>query len=153
MPSCREAKMARKHGLAGRWSRTYKSYRLSWRDCPRRLNCVVRQHKLKEHAACRSSKSRSHLPARRSYPWSRSGLWRDLGLKDAKHLSDYLHDNALCVLVAGVDREVADHAAGLLPESGTEVVVEESSIEVPMLLCPEANQRYRWSWLGGPTPV
>jgi hypothetical protein len=57
------------------------------------------------------------------------------------------------VLVAGVSREVADHAAGLLREAGAEAVVEESSLVAPMLLCPEAGQRYRWSWLGGPTPV
>ena len=80
-------------------------------------------------------------------------LVADLGLGDAKHLSDYLRDNAPCVLVAGVDREVADHAAGLLCEAGADAAVEESSIEVPMLLCPEANQRYRWSWLGVRTPV
>ena len=80
-------------------------------------------------------------------------LVADLGLGDAKHLSDFFRDSAPCLLVAGVDREIADHAAGILREAGAEVVVEESSIEVPMLLCPEANQRYKWSWLGGPTPV
>ena len=80
-------------------------------------------------------------------------LVADLGLGDAKHLSEYLRDHAPCLLVAGVDREVADHAAGLLREAGAEVLVEASAAEAPMLLCPEANQRYRWSWLGGPTPV
>jgi ribosomal protein L7/L12 len=80
-------------------------------------------------------------------------LVADLGLGDAKHLSDYLRDSAPCVLVAGVDREVAEHAAALLREAGSEVAVEASSVEVPMLLCPEANQRYRWKWLTGPTPV
>jgi len=80
-------------------------------------------------------------------------LVADLGLGNAKQLSDYLRDSAPCVLVAGVDREVADHAAELLRESGSEVTVEPSSLDVPMLLCPEANQRYRWSWLSGPTPV
>src|SRR5262245_16127300 len=80
-------------------------------------------------------------------------LLADLGLGEAKRLSDYLRDSAPCVLVAGVDREVADHAAGLLRESGAEVLVEQCSIEAPMLLCPEANQRYRWSWLSGSTAV
>ncbi len=80
-------------------------------------------------------------------------LVADLGLGDAKHLSDYLRDHAPCVLVTGVDREVADHAASLLREAGAEAAVEESSLEAPMLLCPEANQRYRWSWLGARTPV
>lgn len=80
-------------------------------------------------------------------------LVADLGLGEAKHLTDYVRDKAPCVLVAGVDREVAEHAAGLLREAGAEVAVDESSMEVPMLLCPEANQRYKWSWLGGATPV
>jgi len=77
----------------------------------------------------------------------------DLGLGEAKGLSDYLRDHAPCVLVAGVSREVADHAAGLLRGAGADVRVEESSLGAPMLLCPEADQRYRWGWLGGPTPV
>lgn len=80
-------------------------------------------------------------------------LVADLGLGEAKHLSDHLRGSAPCVLVAGVDREVAEHAAALLRESGAEVAVEESSVDSPMLLCPEANQKYRWSWLSGPTPV
>ncbi len=80
-------------------------------------------------------------------------LVADLGLGDAKHLSDFLRDASPCLLVAGVDREVADHAAGLLRAAGAEVVVEPSSLDVPMLLCPEANHRYRWTWLGGPTQV
>src|SRR4051794_35328389 len=67
-------------------------------------------------------------------------LVADLGLGNAKHLSDHLRDGAPCLLVAGVDREVADHAAGLLREAGAEVAVEESTAEAPMLLCPEANQ-------------
>ena len=80
-------------------------------------------------------------------------LVADLGLGEAKGLSDYLREHTPCVLVTGVGREVADHAAGLLREAGAEVMVEESSVTAPMLLCPEADQRYRWSWLGGPTPV
>ncbi len=80
-------------------------------------------------------------------------LVADLGLGEAKSLSDYLRDHAPCVLVAGVSREVADHAAGLLREAGAEVVIEESSLTAPMLLCPEADQRYRWNWFAGPTPM
>jgi ribosomal protein L7/L12 len=78
-------------------------------------------------------------------------LLADIGLENAKQLSDFLRDSSPCILVAGVDGEVADHAAELLREAGAEVIIEESSIEVPMLLCPAANQRYRWSWIGGPT--
>ena len=80
-------------------------------------------------------------------------LVADLGLGEAKGLSDYLRDHTPCVVVAGVGREVADHAAGLLRAAGAEVIVEYSSLDAPMLLCPETDQRYRWSWLAGPTPV
>jgi hypothetical protein len=80
-------------------------------------------------------------------------LVADLGLGEAKALSDYLRNNTPCALVAGVDRDVADHVAKLLCEAGAEAVVDESSLEGPMLLCPEANQRYRWSWLAGPIPL
>jgi ribosomal protein L7/L12 len=80
-------------------------------------------------------------------------LVADLGLSEAKGLSDYLRDRAPCVLVAGIGREFADYVAGLLREDGVEVVVEQSSLAAPMLLCPEADQRYRWSWLSGPTPA
>ena len=80
-------------------------------------------------------------------------LAADMGWGEAKGLSGYLRDHAPCVLVAGVDREVADHAAGLLRKAGAEVVVEESSLTAPTLLCPEADHRYRWSWLVGPSPM
>jgi hypothetical protein len=80
-------------------------------------------------------------------------LIADLGLGDAKHISDYLRSSTPCLLVAGVDPEVAEHASALLREAGAEVVVEESSLDAPMLLCPQANQTYRWHWLTGPTPV
>jgi hypothetical protein len=80
-------------------------------------------------------------------------LVADLGLRDAKELSDYLDAALPCLLVAGVDQDVARHVARLLEEAGASASVEESSIDVPMLLCPEANQRYQWSWLSGPAPL
>lgn len=75
------------------------------------------------------------------------------GIRDAKDLSDFLRDSTPCLLVAGVDRDVADHICALLCEAGADVAIEESSIDVPMLLCPRANRRYRWSWFSGPTAV
>jgi hypothetical protein len=80
-------------------------------------------------------------------------LVADLGLGEAKTLSDYLKVHTPCVLVAGVDREVADHVAELLRSAGGEASVEESTLEGPMLLCPEAAQRYSWSWLTGPSRI
>jgi ribosomal protein L7/L12 len=77
----------------------------------------------------------------------------DLGLKDAKDIADYLSANLPCVLVAGIDQEVADHIAGLLRDAGTTARAEESPLTAPLLLCPGANHRYRWSWLGTRTEV
>lgn len=79
-------------------------------------------------------------------------LIADLGLGDAKELADFLGDSTPCVLVAGIDREVADHVVELLQGSGVGSIVEKSSLETPMLLCPSANQKYVWHWLSGPTP-
>jgi len=80
-------------------------------------------------------------------------LIADLGLGDAKNLSYYLAASLPCVLVAGVDQEVADHILSLLQEAGAGAKTEDSSLDVPMLLCPEANEKYRWSWLGGRVSV
>jgi ribosomal protein L7/L12 len=77
----------------------------------------------------------------------------DLGLADAKGLFDYLREHTPCVVVAGIAREVADHVAELLEEAGADAAVEESTLDVPMLLCPEVDHRHRWSWLGGPTRI
>jgi hypothetical protein len=77
----------------------------------------------------------------------------DLGLKNAKELSEFISATKPCTLVAGIDREVADHVVKLLEEAGAAASVEESSLSVPLLLCPEANQKYRWSWLAGRVPA
>ena len=77
----------------------------------------------------------------------------DLGLADAKRLSDYLRNHGPCVVVAGIARDVADHVVQMLQESGAKALVEESSVDAPMVLCPEADHRYRWSWLRGPTRI
>lgn len=80
-------------------------------------------------------------------------LVADLGLRDAKELSEYLTTSLPCVLVAGINHDVAEHIISLLQEAGAAAVMEESSLSQPMLLCPEANQRYRWHWASGPTPI
>ncbi|WP_413774003.1 ribosomal protein L7/L12 [Nostoc sp. MG11] len=80
-------------------------------------------------------------------------LVTNLGAFDSALVSVYLRDHAPCVLVAGVSGEVAEHAANLLREAGAEVVVEASSIEAPIVLRPQADQRYRWHWFSGPTSI
>jgi ribosomal protein L7/L12 len=80
-------------------------------------------------------------------------LVADLGLVEAQGLADHLRGHVPCVLVAGVARDVAEHAAGLLRAAGASAVVEPSAVTSPMLLCPEAGQRHRWDWLRGPQPA
>jgi ribosomal protein L7/L12 len=80
-------------------------------------------------------------------------LVADLGALDAASVFSYLQDRAPCVLVAGVNSEVAEHAANLLRSAGAEVVVEASSLEVPTVLRPQTDRRYRWHWFRGAIPV
>lgn len=80
-------------------------------------------------------------------------LVADLGAFDAALVFAYLRGRAPCVLVAGVSDEVAEHAANLLREAGAEVVVEASSLDVPTVLRPQADRRYRWHWFRGSIPI
>jgi len=73
----------------------------------------------------------------------------NLDLKDAKDIAEFIVSNTPCILVAGIDRDVADHVASLLLNEGATATVEESSLTVPLFLCPQANRRYQSSWLGG----
>jgi ribosomal protein L7/L12 len=72
----------------------------------------------------------------------------NLSLKDTKNLLDFIMDRMPCVLLAGIDLDVAEHIVTSLQEAGTNATIEESSLTIPLLLCPQANHRYRWSWLG-----
>ncbi len=74
-------------------------------------------------------------------------------LREAKERLEYLSTALPCILVAGIDRDVADHIIGTLEEAGAVARVEESSINFPMLLHPQANQRHKWHWLTGSTAM
>jgi ribosomal protein L7/L12 len=80
-------------------------------------------------------------------------LVTDLGAFDAALVFAYLRDCDRCILVAGVSGKVAEHAANLLREAGAEVVVEASSSEVPTVLRPQVDRRYRWHWFRGSIPI
>lgn len=80
-------------------------------------------------------------------------LVTDLGAFDSAVVFSYLRDRAPCILVAGISSEVVEHAANLLREAGAEVVVEASSLEIPTVLRPQVDQRYRWDWLRGSVPI
>ncbi len=80
-------------------------------------------------------------------------LVTDLGAFDSALVFAYLRDRAPCILVAGVNGEVAEYAAKLLREAGAEVVVEASSLESPTVLRPQVDRRYRWHWFRGPISI
>lgn len=71
----------------------------------------------------------------------------NLSLKDASDLAIYLEDFRDSVVVAGIDQEVATHIADALRLAGAEVVVEECSIDTPMLCSPRVKEKYEWSSL------
>jgi ribosomal protein L7/L12 len=80
-------------------------------------------------------------------------LVTDLEAFDSAVVFAYLRDRAPCILVAGVNNEIAEHTANLLREAGAEVEVEASILEIPTVLRPQVDRRYRWHWLRGPIPV
>jgi uncharacterized protein YbaA (DUF1428 family) len=55
--------------------------------------------------------------------------------------------------VAGINNEVAEQAANLLRETGAEVMVESSSLDVPTVLRPQADRQHRWHWFRGPIAI
>ena len=76
-----------------------------------------------------------------------------LGLREAHSLLKYLRSQGNCVLIAGIDQDVAEHAAEVLRDCSAKVTIELSSVEMPMLLHPDAARQYRWHWWSGPTPM
>jgi hypothetical protein len=73
-----------------------------------------------------------------------------LSLRDAHMLMLYIKDQESCILIAGVEREIAEHVVGILGDCCLRVSIEPSSLEAPMILHPAAGIRYRWNWWFGP---
>ncbi len=67
-----------------------------------------------------------------------------LSLADATRVHAYANACPRTVLVAGIDRDVADHIARHFAEAGIAVIVQASSLTTPMTCAPEANTAYRW---------
>jgi hypothetical protein len=74
-------------------------------------------------------------------------------LRDASAIVSHMRSAGQCILIAGVDHAVAEHAVALLHGAGATASVEDSLVVSPMLLQPALTQTYRWSWLFGPTAV
>ncbi|HET7268182.1 MAG TPA: hypothetical protein VFJ15_08740 [Oleiagrimonas sp.] len=73
----------------------------------------------------------------------------DMDLKQATQLSSYLRGVSNPVVTAGLQPDVAEHIADALREAGASVVVEDCSIDTPMLCCPPANEKFVWSLFRG----
>jgi hypothetical protein len=80
-------------------------------------------------------------------------LATDLTAFDTALVFTYLRDHHPCILVAGLNSEVAEYVANLLRKAGAEVVVEASSLDVPTVLRPQVDRRHRWHWFLGPIPI
>lgn len=75
----------------------------------------------------------------------------DMDLYHARGLLDYLKAREDSVLLAGVSKEVAEHVVSLLRDAGAQARVVESSLNNPVLLSPNADRCYTWTWLGAKT--
>lgn len=75
---------------------------------------------------------------------------RLIGRIDLKHAHDiamHLKQTPRCVVVAGIDLDVADYIAQVLNTAGCDANVEPSAIDSPMLCTPDANVMYEWGAL------
>ena len=65
-----------------------------------------------------------------------------MSLNDAVKAYDYLRTHA-CVLLGGIPQEEADEGASLLRAIGAQAVAEPSKLDLPMVLCVNADELTR----------
>lgn len=86
-----------------------------------------------------------------AFPGDETTFLKTLRIVGRVSLADAVTIHALAsvvegtVLVAGIDRPVADHIARAFVEAGIAVVVRPSSVTTPMICRPQANETYRWN--------
>lgn len=88
------------------------------------------------------------LPDNRTAVLKALRLVGKLSLHDAIKILDYVRERGSVTLVAGVDREVADHIQGKLEEAGALAQVDVSSIATPMVCLPQTNVPFEWTRFG-----
>jgi len=71
----------------------------------------------------------------------------NIGLGEAKDLAEHTKRFKNMVVVAGVDKNVAQHIAEQLQEAGAQVSVTESPMDHPMTWEPRVNTKYIWTSL------
>jgi hypothetical protein len=90
----------------------------------------------------------------REFPADRVALVRalrlvgNLNLKHADDLARHLENHRRSVVVAGVDESTAGHIAAALRDAGSEVAIEPSSVDTPMLCSPVVNSKFSWRGWG-----
>ncbi|MEO0985012.1 MAG: ribosomal protein L7/L12 [Cyanobacteria bacterium J06639_14] len=72
-----------------------------------------------------------------------------LGLKESKELLAYVKSSCPCILIAGVDKTVAEDFISRLTRAGVDAKIQESSISNPMLVCPKIDPKCQYHWLFG----
>jgi ribosomal protein L7/L12 len=68
-----------------------------------------------------------------------------ISLRRAAELSVHFDRFRNSTLVAGLGKAAAEHIAETLVASGASVAVLESPLDAPMMCCPEADLRFKWS--------
>lgn len=72
----------------------------------------------------------------------------EVSLADAVKIHTHARNAGGTVLVAGIERHVADHVAAAFTAAGIAVSVHPSTVASPMICRPQANVAYRRSFLG-----
>ena len=68
-------------------------------------------------------------------------------LASADRLHQWLAQRGAGTVLAGVDRDVADHVASALRAAGLAAEVSASSVLTPLVYGPLAHRRFRWQGL------
>lgn len=67
----------------------------------------------------------------------------EVSLADAVRIHAHARNSGGTVLVAGIERDVADHIAAVFAAAGIDVRVHPSTVASPMICRPQANVAYR----------
>ena len=68
-----------------------------------------------------------------------------LTLTDALLIFDHARRGRVTVLVAGVERAIADEMRQCFADAGVRVVVETSALRTPMVCRPQADRALEWA--------
>lgn len=58
-----------------------------------------------------------------------------------------------CLFIVGIDKEIADHIIETFNTYNIKTIIEESTIDRPMIFFPQAGKKFKWSNIFGAVPV